>query len=218
MALPGGTNDVTSPVGWSTMTGSLSAAGNFSVSATLADGTQFSQSMSAATTGIYPLFQPLYAGKGLMIGWLQLTNDTVSGDSIIWIKPAGLPGQKYFKDGFIVEGSIVASPYVKPAPKTDAVTLTNNIGDLVLAYGNLGGTITNVVELIKDKATFLPDLNKTAVTLNPNNGDFTGSFVPPGTKRKETFSGVVLQQHGMGFGWFLGTNASGSVILESIVP
>ena len=99
MAMQGGTNGATAPAGWSTFTASMNSAGSVSINAKMADGTAFSQSATTSTTGVYPLFESLYGGKGMMLGWLMFTNDTVNSDSVIWVKPGGLPGRSILPTG-----------------------------------------------------------------------------------------------------------------------
>jgi hypothetical protein len=56
--------------------------------------------------------------------------------------------------------------------------------------------------------------NKLAVTLSPGTGLFKGSFLDTGVVRTATFSGALLQKSTNGAGLFLGTNQSGSVLIE----
>jgi hypothetical protein len=49
------------------------------------------------------------------------------------------------------------------------------------------------------------------MSVTASNGFFNGAVKVPGTTRTNTFKGVVLQDAGAGFGYFLGTNQSGQV-------
>src|SRR5439155_1909855 len=51
-----------------TTTGAASMAGS------LADGTSFSESAPVSNNGFWPVYVPLYSGKGALIGWLAFTN------------------------------------------------------------------------------------------------------------------------------------------------
>ena len=44
-----------------------------------------------------------------------------------------------------------------------------------------------------------------------SSGLFSGSATVPGTKQKVSFKGALLQNVDVGYGYFLGTNQSGSV-------
>jgi hypothetical protein len=50
-----------------------------------------------------------------------------------------------------------------------------------------------------------------------SSGAITGSVVHPFTGKKIQLRGAVLQKQGVAYGYFLGTNESGSVTLESQV-
>ena len=57
--------------------------------------------------------------------------------------------------------------------------------------------------------------NKLSVTLSLGTGLFKGSFLDTNVLRTVTFGGALLQKSTNGFGYFLGTNESGRVLLES---
>jgi hypothetical protein len=48
------------------------------------------------------------------------------------------------------------------------------------------------------------------LSINASSGSFSGWFDSPGTNRRQTLSGVVLQNAGMARGFFQGTNESGA--------
>jgi len=55
--------------------------------------------------------------------------------------------------------------------------------------------------------------NKMTLTLVPSTGAFRGNVVPPGTNKTVAVQGVLLQNAGNGYGYFLGANQSGQVFL-----
>ena len=52
------------------------------------------------------------------------------------------------------------------------------------------------------------------LTVKSASGVFSGWFDSPGTRKKVTFSGVVLTDEGIARGFFPGTKESGAVLLE----
>ncbi len=51
------------------------------------------------------------------------------------------------------------------------------------------------------------------MSIGSANGTFSGTVVVPGTKTSTSFKGAVLQDENIGWGYFLGTNLSGQVLL-----
>jgi hypothetical protein len=158
------------------------------------------------------LFSSLYGGKGLLLGWLQFTNDTPGG-TVSWFKSGGAARQQYYPAGFLVTTNLIGSIFEKPASKV--LGLTNSFASLVLEGGDLSGSLTNTgVTLVKNRALFTTNACNLTLTANPASGTFTGSFLAPGTTRKTKFNGVFLQRQNIGVGWFLGSSHSGSITVE----
>jgi hypothetical protein len=82
---------------------------------------------------------------------------------------------------------------------------------VVLTGGDLPGTLTDAVALRQYVSYAATNVS---LTINPSAGSFSGWFVNPGTGRKVTMSGVILQNQDSGRGFFLGTNESGAVLLQ----
>jgi len=58
--------------------------------------------------------------------------------------------------------------------------------------------------------------NKLAITVSLSKGLFKGTFLDPGVARTVSFSGAVLQKSTNGAGFFLGTNESGRILIQSL--
>jgi hypothetical protein len=56
--------------------------------------------------------------------------------------------------------------------------------------------------------------NKLSVTFAKPNGMFNGIVTVPETGKTKPFKGAVLQNQGIGSGYFLGTNQSGRVVIQ----
>lgn len=212
LAFPGGTNSTNEPPGWSTMTATMNSTGTFSLNANLADGSALSESLPSSTNGIYPLFSPLYGGKGLCIGWLSVTNDSPTGN-LLWIKPSGLHGQKYYAGGFTLAPEVIGSIYEKESTDSNAFVLGDTTGTLVFAQGGLSTVLTNGVSLTRTK-TVITGTNEAILNLTLSSGAVSGHFTLPGTKKKLSFDGVILQEQNTVVGSFLGTNQGGTVLIQ----
>src|SRR5262249_104140 len=93
--------------------------------------------------GVWPLYAPLYGGQGILLGSLNLSQDSLDGD-VFWIKPPGTPG-KYYLQGFNVQTAALGSLYTPPA--SGANPLNFETATLVLTGGNLAQTVMNQVTL-----------------------------------------------------------------------
>ena len=89
----------------------LGAKGTVALILNLADGTSPAVSFSSATAGdgTFPFFASLYGGTGVILGWLQFTNDNltpadIEGNNIAWVK---LPAAgKFYTNGFAGAGRL----------------------------------------------------------------------------------------------------------------
>jgi len=91
------------------------------------------------------------------------------------------------------------------------LALTNGV--VVFSGGNLALPVTNLVLLTATNQFLNQGTNPMAITLNTNSGLLSGWFKVPGAARTNQFNGVLLQEQIVGDGYFLGTNASGRVLL-----
>jgi hypothetical protein len=81
--------------------------------------------------------------------------------------------------------------------------------------GNLAQSFTNVVTLTTNNHVINGSANFMNFSITLSNGAFTGSVKVPGTTRTNAFKGALLQDANAGYGWFLGTDESGSVSLQA---
>ncbi len=194
----------------------VSTAGSGSGAGSLADGTKFSRKAPLSKNGAWPLYAPLYRLKGSLIGWLQFdTNaplDDLSG-LVDWFK-LGQPDVRYYPAGFTNQTTIIGSRYIPPADSTNRV-LDLTTGVVILTGGNLSQSWTNDIVLSANNRVSNASPNTLSVTLSLGTGLFKGRFFDTGVVRTVSFSGALLQKSTNGFGFFLGTNQSGRVLLES---
>jgi hypothetical protein len=199
MVLPWGTGTVSKPGGDSYGVVTVNTMGVLTAAGALADGTAFSASAPLSKSGQWPFYAYAAAGKDEVVGWVSFGANGPAGANVCWSKAAG------FTNDLQLTGSI----WQAPAAGTPALNLTSPA--VVLTGGDLPGTLTDAVALRQYVSYAATNVS---LTINPSAGSFSGWFVNPGTGRKVTMSGVILQNQDSGRGFFLGTNESGAVLLQ----
>jgi hypothetical protein len=194
--------------GWGTL--SVDAAGNLKFTGALGDGTSVQQTTFVSKDGLWPLFLSDYSNKGALLGWLAFTNTPeadLSG-AVTWFKPP-LSG-KLYPQGFTVTNSLQAVGSLYAATKdVPPLSLTNLT--VVLQGADLPTNIDTSFSLgANGKVT--PVADKSSLSMTLSSGLFRGSILnPPG--KPIAISGVLFQKQTNLFGWFAGTNATGTVSL-----
>jgi hypothetical protein len=208
---PGNPDPAASPGGDGFGTLTVDRGGNAIFTGTLADGTPVTQRVPLSITGDWPLYVPLYGGKGSLLSGVTFTNapmDDLAGE-FRWIKPA-LPLTKYYPGGFAQRLPLSGSRYA--ALSTNAI-LDITGGLVTFSGGNLDTAFTNHVVLGARNTITNLDANKLTLTFVVPRGLFNGTVNIPGTDRTVLFKGAVHQTQNRAFGFFLGTNQSGQVTL-----
>jgi hypothetical protein len=206
-----GTNsspDLPSADGYGTVT--VSTAGRISLAGSLADGTKITQSTSLSTNGQWPLFVPLYSGKGSLVSWATFTNliQTAVSGNLTWIKPASSTA-KYYPAGFTNQTQIVGFIYRQPAKGIGVLDFSG--GTVAFDGGNLGQSFANYVLLDANNRVNNLGANKLTMAITLPTGAFRGSVTDPGSLNSIPFGGVIVQSQNRGSGNFLGNDQSGEV-------
>jgi len=196
----------------------VDASGRIRFSATLGDGTRISQTAVVSKDGTWPVYIPLYVKKGSLSGWVTFTNIVgVSdlGGTLSWFKPP-VPAAKFYPNGFATEIILSGSEYTAPPVGTPVLDVTNTACNILvtLGEGNLDSFASNSVTLTAAKKVSLCVTNGFKLTITPNTGLFSGSFINPGTHKSTVFRGALFQKQNIGAGFFLGTNQTGFVTVE----
>jgi hypothetical protein len=196
MVLPGA-----SGIGDSFGVVSVSKLGVVSVAGSLADGTGFSQSAPLSRYKQWPFYTYVASGKDTVLGWVDVGAGGVAAADVTWIKAPNTG--RYYAAGFDSVLELIGSPYVALPKNTPALSRDLSV---TLTGGNLSEDVTNAVTLQKNLS-----YASSTVTLSISNstGAFSGKF-----GRGQTMSGVLLQNQNTARGFFLGTNESGSVLLQ----
>jgi len=213
LVIPGSDDSSTQPGGNGAGTLKVDISGNITFTGTLGDGTKVSQHTFISKDGQWPLFVPLYAKQGFLIG--ELTFDTSQPDTDLsgfgsWIK-APQPAGKFYPAGFTLGPiALVGSKYSFTAG-VPLVSWTD--GQIVLEDGNLAQSVTNGLSI--DANNKITGTNKLAVSFTTATGLFHGTVLNPDTGKPIAVNGALLQKQNIGYGYFLGTNQTGGVVLES---
>jgi uncharacterized repeat protein (TIGR02543 family) len=208
IAISGNTTSATQPGGDGFGFLSINSEGNGTFSGTLADNTAVTETAFISPTGLWPLYVSLYSGKGMIIGWLSLTNDSsidLDG-AVIWVKEHQT-GAPYYGTGFTNDCQVFGSRYAY-TNDYPILGLTNDI--FFLVGGNLSNGLTNEITLAGNKAV---STNATLnLTFSPAAGTFQGTVANPVTgnlPKTLSFKGVALQKANVAVGFCLGTNQCG---------
>ena len=180
-------------VGYGTL--AVDGNGNVLFKGRLADSTTVSQKSSLTSLQQWPLFAPLYANKGLLLGWLNFTDGQAFDltGSVTWVKPAQ-------------SGRLPSAGFSRA---TDALGSVFNYTNSVAALG-LKNSIAAMVNRSAPAQSFTNTFvfankvadktNQLTLTIGPT-GAFKGSAVAPNSLKRIPFDGVVLQRTNLGFGY-----------------
>jgi arylsulfatase A-like enzyme len=210
LILPGVSEAVNIAAGRGYASVRIDAGGLIRLTGFLSDGTFISQSVAVSRNGDWPLYIPLYAGRGSVIGWLSVSESvprTLEG-TVSWIKDVD-ENSIYFPTGFVSAGPATGSEYIAPVPGTRVLDFTNAV--IQLSGGILPATIAKLAILRTNNVfTVVSNDASLKLSINASNGVFSGSFVSvPGITN--LVHGAVDQLRNYGAGYFLGTNQSGLV-------
>jgi len=213
-AIPGSDDASAAPAGFGYGWATVGVSGNVTVGGVLGDGTPFSRSTVLDRQGQWPFFASVNSAAGIIIGWVTFTNDvgTDLQGVLSWHRNAQAAA-KLYPAGFdfpALEMLGSAYAYTNGVPLLSA---TN--GQLILTGGNLPQPITNAYALTGSKIT---GPNRLSLTATNSNGLFRGTVTNALSRSPITVAGALLQKQAAGYGYFSGTNQSGSAFLESQNP
>jgi uncharacterized repeat protein (TIGR02543 family) len=215
LSIPGLPGNAAIPAGDGYATLHLAADGLGTLSGTLADGVQFSLSAYLTENGDWPLYLPVYSGKGALVSWLNFTDlatSDVSGD-LVWIKQAG-SGTAAYPAGFTNGTKVVGAKYVMPA---DASGKSLNLSGAVVTFsgGELGAPFNNVVSVNAGNSVVNLSPNEMTFRITKTTGTFSGQVRNPADNKLYYFGGVVLQKPNVARGTTIGASQASSVLLAT---
>jgi hypothetical protein len=213
--------NVLAPPGCSFALASINANGNVTLSATLADGSVFTSTGTAISqSGEWPLYGSLFSGKGSVLAWVKFSprgaaNQMTSGQAM-WFETAA-SGSHYYTNGFSFptnDLNLMVDRYIPPAK---GVAVLPSVNYTVLLYGgDLIPTLSATITISSNNAVVVtgPNTNQLSLTINASAGTFTGSIVSSATSAQTALKGVLLPGANSGFGYFLGLNQTGGILIQ----
>jgi len=208
--------------------------GSFTVTGALADGATFSQTIAESEALHLPFYATPYTNGGLLLGWLDLGSGAPAG-SLTWIRPTAASG--LYPDGYTNVVTVQSSAWSYPVPNTNIVipllpALTGGTGAIPGEARPTGSVVMLLLENLDVSGGFLAAPLVYSVSIDYNNNDLavwsggptnslSSTFAPKTGLLKITFgngngsnttagTGVILQAHALGGGYFLtSTNAGG---------
>lgn len=219
LVIPGATNAETGPFGTSYASVAVNSSGAITIAGSLADGTALSQSSQAVAGGYWPLYVPLYGGKGSIWGWNLFTNDGIISlpPYASWINPTNSSKTAAYRSGFTNDSAVLSGQYYNPAA-SPLLDLTS--GTAVLSGAGLTNSITNSFTLSSTGlikfTNIVANSNKLTLTITKNTGAISGTFVsPPTSHTKIKVNGVLLQGSTNAEGYFILDGESGTLELSA---
>lgn len=210
VAVPGVDGDPSLPSGFGWATLYVDAGGKATLAGKLQDGAGWSQTVLISAAGEWPVYVPLRAGKGMILGWMNLeTNDVNDCDGqLSWVKPASA-GAANYTNGFI-QSAIPPFGSVWQA-RSPAFAATNGLA--IFSGGGLTNSFTNTFQLRANNTITNTSLNAFSLTTTTTLGSFTGTVIPPPNSgaSKLSFQGVLLQNQLGAYGWFTNAGVSGKI-------
>jgi hypothetical protein len=216
VCLPGEPGDDSQPAGHSYGIVTVDRSGNVSFTGWLADGTAVpvSQKTTISAGGHWPLYVPLHKGSGMLLSWMHFTNQAASDISgvVHWSKPP-VANARYYPAGFIQETEMVGSRYIPPSADLEVLSWVQGFADF--SGCNPGASFSTEIFLYQGVSA---GTNKMTLKWDRAKGTCTGTIGFPGQTRTTPFQGVVFGKLARAYGYFLGTNCSGAVVLRPLLP
>lgn len=211
VVIPGVSGSQTAPQGYGFGTLKVDATGKAKFAGSLADGTAVTQSASVSQDGDLPFFGSLYKGQGIL--WAPMIIDTsrASDDihgSLSWIKAA--QNAKFYPDGFDVEVTGIGSLYQKPAAGTRIIDRS----DATVSFdgGDLTNPFANSITIDTNDKVMNQSGNPLTMSFATSTGLFKGTAKSPDHKNV-SYRGAAFQKVNKAYGYFLGKDQSGSVVV-----
>jgi uncharacterized repeat protein (TIGR02543 family) len=215
MVIPGSDEASSQPGGNGFGSVIVTSLGTVTFTGTLGDGTTVTASSVVTSDGQWPFFAPLYGGKGSILGWLNFTNTGLIAGDTAWFK-LPMSSAKLYPGGFTNNATVMGSSYQFTNGEP---LLGSSEGDLILTNGDLSAGVTNSIVIgsqvnLTTGGSSGGTANNAKVTFVDSTGMFRGTVLNPDTGKEMPYSGVVLQNQGLGAGLFVGPNETGSAVIS----
>lgn len=213
------TGDSTTPQGYGLAIVTVGKAGGVTVVGTLADGVAFTETATLSKNNTWPLYAVVNGGAESVVG--EITLENLSGSdmdgTVSWFRSAN-GRAAYFPNGFSTQVSFEGSAFAAPGRSQTTLSLSDTGSNNVsISIGGADAPQTTFSGVVRPSGVMVADPNSGpprgfALTLGAG-GRISGSFVDPGSNRRVTFVGAVLQKQNMAAGFFRSAGQSGYVQL-----
>jgi hypothetical protein len=215
LLIPPAADPATAPGGYGFGSASVNSKGKLRFHGFLGNTTRVSQGAAISQNGRWPLFVSHGSGKGVLLGWLWLTNEIdndLRSENVTW---ARLPRStdRFYPNGFTNSGTVIGSLYSPPSRGIPVLNATSGL--LEFNDGNLASPLTNTFVLHTNNKFMVASTNRTTLQMNTSNGLLRGRFVHPDTRKMTFLRGAILQKPMFGAGFFRGTNQIGAWVLQA---
>ena len=122
--------------------------------------------------GYWPLYAPLYRGKGLITSWVRLATDDLGG-RLIWIKPRGASAPA-FQGSFTNSLDACSSPHYNKAATLNLF----QSGSLSFTGGTLNTPLTKALTFDSRGRLMSPSARELKLSISPASGLFRGTCSP----------------------------------------
>jgi hypothetical protein len=221
LTINGATNAELAPAGYSYAVATINSSGGVSLSGAMADGAVFSDAGAAISqSGAWPLYVSLHSGKASALAWINFPMHSAPSQTTtnqaMWFETPGANGH-FYTNGFNLltnELSLIVERHLSPARGIAVLPSTNYTAQIF--GGNLAATLDENIIISANNAVVpaAPNTSKLSITINASQGTFSGSFASPIHTGTTILKGVLLPDSNMGFGYFLGTNQAGGIIIQ----
>lgn len=192
----------------------VTASGRVMWMGALGDGTRISQGTTVGRQGEWALYNSLYRGSGILMGWIYFNHadGSIPEGDLSWIKE-GDPDADPSSPGFNYALVVFGSRYHQP-DAGQSVLANFDDGEVVFSGGDLMSS--TVCPVMVDERNRVINLGQGELTfkISVASGAFRGSFQDPAWAQSVGFRGVLLQDQGIGLGFFIGQSRNGQVYLE----
>jgi hypothetical protein len=170
----------------------------------LADGTTFSQTVPVSTDGYAPVYASL-SGKGLVLGWINLTLTNTSGVGLTWIRDASAKG--IYTNGFTNVLTADQLPISQWGSASSVLPTLTNL-TVVPVVGATNGTSSAVTITAAGKVT-----GGATGTIDPKTG-LVKLTIGSGASKVTAYGAVLLDSTSAGGYYVTKTNAQGFTLTQ----
>jgi hypothetical protein len=181
----------------------VDSLGNLLFAGALPDGTKVSQSAMRSKDGYWPLYASLYGGSGCLLSWLEFTSTGTNAfdGQLIWLDTASFTNQA------AAFGSLYSPATALAGFTGGSLSFSNDVPADAGAYS---------FTLDAHKRVHTSANAKLSLTFTTTSGLFKGAAWSPELNQTLSFQGVICGQGANGYGFFLGPNENGKVLLDLV--